>query len=327
METLSRQIGFRKIERVGNKLYVNGQEVKLRGVNRHDVHPKTGRAITPELVEQDARLFRGANVNFIRTSHYPPREDFLDACDRYGIYIEDEIAVAFVYQAIQPTQNDPDFTAGYMNQFAEMIEQNRSHACVIMWSLANESFWGSNFQKEYDYAKAEDTTRPVIFSYPITMPQGTRAYDIWSLHYAGWDCDPSSKADNFSIGESWGHDAPVLHDEYAHGPCYDLPEQMRDPAVRDFWGESIKRFWESIFTTDGALGGAIWGGIDDVMITPDGYTQWEWGIYDGWRREKPEYWLTKKGYSPIRIEASRCPTRGRAIRCPCRSRTGSTTPI
>jgi len=99
---------------------------------------------------------------------------------------------------------------------------------VIMWSLANESFWGSNFQKEYDYAKAEDTTRPVIFSYPITQPQGTRAYDIWSLHYAGWDCDPSSKADNFSIGESWGHDAPVLHDEYAHGPCYDLPEQMRD---------------------------------------------------------------------------------------------------
>ncbi len=310
VETLSKAIGFRKIEKAGNKLYVNGQEVKLRGVNRHDIHPKTGRAINPELVEQDARLFRGANVNFIRTSHYPPREDFLDACDRYGIYIEDEIAVAFVYQSIQPTQNDPDFTAGYMEQFAEMIERDRSHACVIMWSLANESFWGSNFQKEYDYAKAEDTTRPVIFSYPITMPQGTRAYDIWSLHYASWDCDPSSKADNFSIGESWGHDAPVLHDEYAHGPCYDLPEQVRDPAVRDFWGESIKRFWESIFTTDGALGGAIWGGIDDVMITPHGYTQWEWGIYDGWRRKKPEYWLTKKGYSPIRIECKSLPNPG-----------------
>ncbi len=317
VETLSRQIGFRKIEKAGNKLYVNGQEVKLRGVNRHDIHPQTGRAITPELVEQDVRLFRAANINFVRTSHYPPREDFLDVCDRYGMYVEDEIAVAFVYQGIQPTQNDPDFTPAYMGQFTEMIERDRSHPCVLMWSLANESYWGRNFQKQYDYARAEDASRPLIFSYPITMPEGTRAYDIWSLHYAEYGCDVATKTDNHTIGESWGHDAPVLHDEYAHITCYDLPEQKRDPAVREFWGEGIKRFWQDIFTTDGALGGAIWASIDDWMAAPDGYRApegypaLEWGIIDGWRREKPEYWLVKKAYSPIRVEEKPLPNPGR----------------
>lgn len=321
VQTLRKQIGFRKIEVRGNKLYVSGREVKLRGVNRHDIYPKTGRAITPELVEQDVKLFREANVNFIRTSHYPPREDFLEACDRYGIYVEDEIAVAFVYQSIQPTQNDPDFTAAYMDQFTEMIERDRSHPCVLMWSLANESYWGRNFQMEYDYAKAEDPSRPVIFSYPITMPEGTQGYDIWSLHYAEWDRDPAEMADNHSVGKAWGHRAPVLHDEYIHIPCYDLPEQRRDPAVREFWGQSVKRFWESIFTTDGALGGAIWAGIDDVMIAGDGNRGFEWGIIDGWRREKPEHWLTKKGYSPIRIAEQPLanPGRGRALRIPIRN--------
>jgi hypothetical protein len=318
IESLSKQVGFRRIEVRGNKLLISGQEAKLRGACRHDIHPQTGRAITPQLVEQDVQLFRAANINFVRTSHYPPREDFLEACDRAGIFVEDEIAVAFVYQGIQPTENDPQFTAGYMNQFAEMIERDRDHPCVIMWSLANESYWGRNFQLEYDYARAEDPSRPLIFSYPITMPEGTQPVDIWSLHYAEYGHDPAEMEDNHSVGQAWGKRAPVLHDEYAHLPCYDLLEQRRDPAVREFWGESIKRFWEAIATTEGALGGAIWGGIDDCMITSQGFTAWEWGIIDGWRRQKPEYWLLKKAYSPIRIADAPLPVpgRGQALRLP-----------
>jgi hypothetical protein len=299
VETLSRQVGFRKIEAAGNRLLVNGMEVKLRGVNRHDVHPNTGRAVTPELVEQDLRLFREANINFIRTSHYPPREDFLDICDRYGIYVEDEIAVAFVHV----TQNGPDWTSAYMHQFTEMIERDRSHPSIIMWSLANESYWGSNFQKQYDYVKAEEPSRPTIYSYQITMPEGNLSFELWSLHYAGWNCDTAEQTDNGSVSGSGAHEVPVLHDEYAHIPCYNIVEQMRDPGVREFYGESIKRFWDNIYTTPGALGGAIWGSVDDVIAGSQGYThQREWGIIDGWRRPKPEYWLTKKAYSPIRIE-------------------------
>ncbi len=307
-ETVARRFGIRTIAVAGRELHVNGQAVKLRGVNRHDVHLLTGRTVTPDQVEADVRLFREANVNFIRTSHYPPREDFLDLCDEYGIYVEDEASVAFVYQFIQPTQNDPDFTAAYMDQFAEMIERDRSHPCVIMWSLANECFWGTNFRHEFDYAKAADPARPVIFSYPNTMPEGTPPCDIWSSHYANWDRDPSVQSDTWSRFGPGSGDRPVLHDEYAHIACYDIAEQRRDPAVREFWGESIKRWWERIFTTPGALGGAIWGGIDDEIITRDGYTtNREWGIIDGWRRRKPEHWLTRKAYSPVRLQDWRLP--------------------
>ena len=320
VETLSLQVGFRKIERVENKLYVNGKEVKLRGVNRHDVHPIKGRAITPELVEQDVKLFKEANVNFIRTSHYAPRKDFLQACDEHGIYVESEIAVAFVGQFNEQNQKDPDYTSKYMNQFAEMIETNRSHPCIIMWSLANESNWGMNFQKQYDYAVLEDPGRPTIFSYPTTMPEGTEAYDIWSTHYADYDSDTGKQTDTWSRFGPGVNKAPVLHDEYAHGSCYNHSELMRDPGVRNFWGESIKRWWKNIFTTEGALGGAIWGGIDEVMVgghswgnimAPEGYSwAFEWGIIDGWRRKKPEHWLTKKAYSPIRIEETPLPNPG-----------------
>ncbi len=303
LEVVRRRFGVRKVEVVGRKLLVNGREVKLRGVNRHDVHLVTGRTVTSAQVETDIRLFRGANINFIRTSHYPPREDMLELCDEYGIYVEVETAVAFVYQFNRPTQNDPAYTAAYMAQFTEMIERDRDHACVILWSLANESYWGANFRRQYEYARKVDPDRPLIFSYPNTMPEGAPACDVWSLHYADWDQDPSVQTDTWGgYGLATGA-MPVLHDEYAHIACYNLSEQRRDPAVRVFWGESIKRWWESIFTTPGALGGAIWGGIDDEMISATGYTgNREWGIIDGWRRKKPEYWLTQKGYSPIRMQ-------------------------
>ena len=308
LEKVSRRFGIRNVRVAGKELLVNGRPVKLRGVNRHDVHLLTGRTVTPAQVEADIRLFKEANINFIRTSHYPPRQDFLEFCDQYGIYVEDETSVAFVYQGIQPTQNDPDFTSAYMDQLVEMIERDRSHPSVIMWSLANECFWGTNFQREFDYAKTADPSRPIIFSYPNTMPADAGPCDIWSSHYANWDRDPGAQSDNWSRFGQFAGVMPVLHDEYAHIACYNRTEQRRDPAVREFWGESLKRWWESIFATPGALGGAIWGSIDDEIITPEGYTtNREWGIIDGWRRRKPEHWLTKKAYSPVRLQDWRLP--------------------
>jgi hypothetical protein len=293
-EFLAKKVGFRKVERRGNKLYVNGKEVKLRGVCRHDIDPLRGRLTNPTLDDRDVVVLRDANVNFIRTSHYPPTEAFLEACDRYGMYVEEETAVCFVDAtwnvSRMASENDPNFTARYLNQFAEMIERDRSHPSVILWSLGNESQWGTNIAREYAYAKNEDRTRPVIFSYPKTVPQGTDGYDIWSEHYP--DVDGDLKSAEF----------PKLNDEFAHVACYNAATLQRDPGVRDFWGESIKRFWENCFNSSGCLGGAIWGGIDEVFMLPEspvGYG--EWGIIDGWRRRKPEYWLTKKAYSPIRI--------------------------
>jgi beta-galactosidase/beta-glucuronidase len=299
---LERKIGFRKVERRKNKLYVNGEEVKLRGVCRHDVHPLRGRSTTPEMDEKDAILLRDANVNFVRTSHYPPTESFLEACDQYGIYVEDESAVCFVDQAWSvsgSSESAPDFAARFMNQFAEMIERDRSHPSVIIWSLGNESRWGTNFKKERVYLQQEDPTRPVIFSFPESVPAGVNAFDIYSDHYPAFNGDLTSQG------------APKLNDEYAHVSCYNTETLKRDPGVRNFWGYSLKRFWENCYAAEGCLGGAIWAGFDEVFLlpgSPAGYG--EWGIVDGWRRKKPEYWLTKKAYSPVRIADSRIPNPG-----------------
>jgi len=292
-QKLAKKIGFRKVERRKNRLYVNGEEVKLRGVCRHDTHPLRGRSTTPAMDEKDVILLRDANVNFVRTSHYPPTESFLEACDRYGVYVEEESAVCFIVQEWSTStqrESAPEFTSRYMNQFAEMIERDRSHPSVIIWSLGNESHWGINFEKERAYVNQEDPTRPVIFSYPDTVPKGLNGYDIYSEHYPKFDGDLTSK------------EIPKLNDEYAHISCYNTETLKRDPGVRNFWGHGLKRFWENCYKADGCLGGAIWAGFEEVFMLPEspaGYG--EWGIVDGWRRPKPEYWLTKKAYSPVRV--------------------------
>ncbi|HHX59792.1 MAG TPA: hypothetical protein GX707_03490 [Epulopiscium sp.] len=119
------------------------------------------------------------------------------------------------------------------------------------------------------------------------------------MHYSNLEEDLSKKCDNVSVGYSPGYDMPVIHDEYAHIPCYNRTEHRRDPNVRNFWGESIKKFWDKIWNTKGALGGAIWAGIDETDIFCGGKTSLEWGIIDIWRRKKPEHYMTRKAYSPI----------------------------
>ena len=113
---------------------------------------------------------------------------------------------------------------------------------------------------------------------------------------------------------------PVLHDEFAHIPCYDLDELQRDANTRNFWGESIKIGWENIFETDGALGAALWGGIDDVLLYSGRHTErWqshsdgqtagygEWGsVLDAYLREKPEAISDQEGYSPVRVDEENC---------------------
>lgn len=289
-ETLQRKIGFRSVERVGNQLLVNGQPVKLRGVCRHSIHPIYGRAVPAEFDEVDAALFRAANINFVRTSHYPPTEQFLDACDRHGIYLEEETAVCWSNVDGGPSSNLA-FTGRFLSQFQEMIQRDRDHAAVLFWSLGNESRWGDNFAAEHLYAAEHDPSRPMIFSYPDDVPLTTGAFDIYSKHYADVNSDLRSGT------------YPLLNDEFAHISCYNLDTLRRDPGVRNFWGESIQRFGDKIVSEDGCLGGSIWAGIDDIFQLPGGPAGYgPWGVIDGWRRAKPEYWLTKKAYSPIRIE-------------------------
>lgn len=325
LQTCHVKVGFRKITYGGmdgtdkRELYINGQRIKLRGTCRHHVHPTLGRTTTPAMDRYDVELLKGQNVNYVRTSHYPPTKAFLEACDELGMYVEEETAVNFQYaNTLGPWPDDEEW---YMDQFAEMIERDQSHPSVIIWSLANECSWlkgpeGDKFRRQYQYIKQADTSRPSKFSYPFFVEDGT-VTDIYSVHYANYTDSPVAYRTGYGEENFTGKDfgTPVLHDEYAHIACYNLNELDRDNNVRNFWGESIKKFWEGIVRTDGALGGALWANIDDVFQIPDGVKKrhqehtagsatgyGEWGnMSDQWRREKPEYWLTKKAYSPVRV--------------------------
>lgn len=323
-------IGFREVEIEGNKLLVNGKPVKLRGTNRHDIHPLLGRMTTAEYDKMDVLLAKEANINFIRTSHYPPSKAFLDYCDKYGIYVEDETAVCFVgthrihaYQASGASQNDPEFTDKYLSQVEEMIQNHRNHPSVIIWSIGNENVFGNNFNETYNWVMENDLSRPVIYSYPGHVPDSVKLYDILSMHYPGWKGGCNQYG--ISIRGFDYEKMPVLFDEWAHIPTYCISELRDDPNVRNFWGQSLDSMWTNLFDTEGGLGGSIWCMIDETFMLPQdlpGFNDWwgiidpdvipptfmrpcvgygEWGIVDCWRRKKPEFWLTKKAYSPTKI--------------------------
>jgi hypothetical protein len=306
-EIISKQIGFRQIEVVGNQLYVNGKTVKLKGVNRHEVHPLKGRSLTPELWQKDAELFKAANVNYIRTSHYPPSEEFIKWCDKIGLYVELENPICWVGHHANKywVNNDPTRSDLYP-YFEQTSRKNiaffRNHPSIIIWSMANESRWTENWSKLADLYASEDSTRPASFhdqGYGGFNNYGSTKMPIANIHYPG-TAGPSV-AENF--------DRPLLFGEYAHLNTYNRVEIVTDPGVRDAWGRGFKKMWEGMYKSRGCLGGAIWSGIDDVFYLPDGRTvgYGEWGPIDGWRREKPEYYHMKKSYSPVKVHNRQIP--------------------
>lgn len=324
----TRLIGFRDIRIVKDRMLVNGKPVKLRGACRHDIHPTLGRTTTPELDSLDVARFKEANMNFVRTSHYPPSEKFLEYCDRMGVYVECETGVCFVETHRQKnyapgaSQDDPSFRERYLSQCQEMVKSFRSNASVLFWSIGNESRYGKNFQLCWDWVKATDRTRPVIFSYPGSVDTKEKIYDLLSMHYQ--DVNGDLHQWGMTIRNFQGYGLPVIFDEWAHPACYTYKTLQDDPNIRSFWALSLDKMWSRLFPTSGGLGGAIWGYIDETFALPDpkvGTPFWkefahtakpkeyegkcvgygEWGIVDVWRRRKPEFWATKKAYSPVKL--------------------------
>lgn len=296
VQTVIRKIGFRSIRMEGNQMLVNGKVVKLRGVDWHQSSPLIGVAADPEHDRESLIKLKEANVNYIRASHWPQYEYVLDLADELGFYVEQENSVMFVSDG---RASDPKYLNNYMGQFSETIEKDRSHPSIVIWSIGNESAWGSNVAATHDYVKAVDPSRPVKFSWGFNAPAGYT--DLFSIHYTPY-------------GHTFGtHDKPELYDEYAHGYVYYGDWIDDDPAYRDFYGTALHRLWDDLYETPGVLGGAIWHSRDLRFYGPDGIWQGflvNWGILDEWNREKPEYWNVKKAYSPVRIGADSLPNPG-----------------
>ena len=296
--------GFRQVAVKGNELLVNGKPVKMRGVNRHDVHPLTGRSITPALSRQDALLFRDANCNYIRTSHYPPSEEFLDAADELGLFVESEAALTWVQHGASPiwklwNYKDEKFLPYMIQANADNIHAGRNHPSVIIWSLGNESLWSPLWEKVLAFVKKTDPSRPTTFHDQCWggYNNAHSKADIAVYHYPDIN-GPAYAAKSVR---------PVLFGEYAHLSCYNRRELATDPGIRSAYNAPLVTFYDSIYHYKGCLGGAIWSGIDDIFHLPGGQIvgYGPWGPIDAWRRPKPEYAGVKKAYSPVKITGMR----------------------
>ena len=167
IQVIPQKVGFRKIELMGEVFTVNGVAIKLKGVNRHDYNPKDGRVVSREEIEEDIILMKKHNINALRTSHYPNSEWLYDLCDEYGLYVIDETDLEC--HGFELTGNyswisdDSNWELAYVNRMERMIERDKNHPCIIMWSLGNESSFGVNFKAMAKRAKELDNTRLVHY--------------------------------------------------------------------------------------------------------------------------------------------------------------------
>jgi beta-galactosidase len=302
VQSNTQKIGFRQIELRGNQFFVNNQPIKLKGVNHHEVHPLRGRSLTPELCRKDVELFRAGNCNYLRTSHYPPSEELLQACDELGMFVESEASLCWIEHGASPiwkTWNylDTQYLPYMVRADLENVLSGRQHPSVIIWSLGNESRWSPLWERVNAEVKKLDPARPTSFHdqcWGDYNNAGSKA-DIANYHYPGLNGPRECEKEK---------SRPTMFGEYMHVQCYARRELETDPSVRsDAYSRTLKQMVDSVYQYPACMGGAIWSGIDDIFHLSSekicGYGPW--GPVDGWRREKPEYIGMKKSYSPVVI--------------------------
>jgi len=293
VERLERKVGFREVEVSGSEVLLNGVPIKLRGVNRHEVDSLTGRADTARHADTDARLFKEANINYIRTSHYPPTREFLEACDKYGIYVQ--VEAPFVWTHVDSESTVLTYAETFLDPTAAMVRFHGNHSSVIMWSLANESHWTDNYEAALELVRVEDPTRPVVFE--SEQVRDSQVTDIAVRHYPAL---PWTQESLLPAGDG----RPVILGEYFHTEVYNTVSLEINPGPAEAWAagqNSLDSYMGLIHASDFILGGAIWAGIDETFDlgngTSNGYG--DWGLIDGVRRKKTEWWHSKCFHSPI----------------------------
>ena len=250
--TFSTKYGIRDIVIKNSLVYINGQRVFFKGVNRHDTHPVYGRAVTTESMLQDVILMKRNNINTIRTSHYPNAAKMYAMFDHYGLYCCDEADLED--HANQSISDRKSWIPAFVDRINRMVLRDRNHASVIMWSLGNEAGNGSNFGPCYDEAKRLDN-RPV--HYEGTRSNGNygggRFSDFYSKMYPGqaWMDQNTNNLDK-----------PMFICEYAH-------------AMGNAVG-NLKEYWQKIEASNSCVGGCIWDWVDQAIYDPQEMKQ---GIY------------------------------------------------
>ena len=280
-ERIAVRIGFRSVAVVDGVLTVNGAPILLRGVNRHEWDPRTGRTLTPETMLADVLAMKRHNVNAVRTSHYPPDPRFLDLCDRHGLWVIDECDVethGFAFSGWRGNPSaDPAWREAYLDRAERMVERDKNHPCVIMWSLGNEAGTGANLAAMAAWIRERDGSRLIHYE---GDHENCSYADVYSRMYAGL---PEVAA----IGHRQEPGtADPAHDAHRRG----LPFLLCEYAHAMGNGPGGLRDYQELFEAHPRLaGGFVWEWIDHgiARTADDGTPYYAYGgdfgeeVHDG----------------------------------------------
>jgi beta-galactosidase len=252
VESVPQRVGFRRVEIKDGRFQVNGVPILFKGVNRHEHDADTGHTLSTEAMLRDIRLMKQHNINAVRTSHYPNDTRWYDLCDEYGLYVVDEANIeshGMGYSPARTLGNNPAWKTAHLDRTMRMVERDKNHPSIVMWSLGNEAGDGVNFQATSAWIHQRDTSRPVHYEGAGERPH----VDIVSYMYAR----PSSLAAYASMQQA----RPFMLCEYTH-------------AMGNTNG-NLDEYWELFYSKPQLQGGFVWDWVDQGIRTtqPAGNTR------------------------------------------------------
>jgi beta-galactosidase len=261
-ESISTKLGFRKVEIINSQLLVNGVAIRLKGVNMHEHNEITGHVIDEATVLKDIRVMKSNNINAMRTCHYPQQEFWYEMCDKYGLYLVDEADIeshGMGYDKDVTLADKPEWAAAHLDRMLRLVERDKNHPSVIIWSMGNEAGDGHNFLNGYKWIKGRDLTRPVQYERAekeTNTPE--RHTDIWADMYA-------TIPDIEAYAKDVKKDRPMIMCEYAH-------------AMGNSTG-NLQDYWDVIEKYPKLQGGFIWDWVDQGFLktNENGEKYWTYG--------------------------------------------------
>ena len=245
IEAYSPNVGFKKVEIIGNAIFINGAAVKFNGVNSVMHHPLHGKAVPTETIIKDFTLMKQFNINLVRTSHYPPSQEYLDLADQFGIYIVNEAELEC--HSFLHLSNDPLWKPAFLDRGRRMVLHDRNHPSIVFWSAGNESGTGNNFKYVIEQGKKLDPARPFwmyganVFLIPYEDIVGPRYWKPFQLKELA-EQDPAKDS------------RPSFMDEYLCASGNGLG--------------GLDEYWDLIYRYPRLSGGAIWDWVGPGMKVP-----------------------------------------------------------
>ena len=303
VQATSCRVGFRSVEIKNGQLLVNGKAILFKGVNRHEHDPVTGHVIPVESMKKDIQLMKQFNLNAVRTSHYPNDPIWYKLCDQYGIYVIDEANIeshGYGYKPDQTLGNNPDYLDAHLYRISNMVERDKNHPSVILWSMGNEAGTGSNFLAAYQWIKQRDDTRPVHYE------RAEKDTDIRERH-TDVITDMYASVAHIQRYLDSDPDRPFFWCEYAH-------------SMGNSTG-NLQDLWDFVESQPQHQGGFIWDWVDQGILTKNAKGRDIWGYGGDFEPEgtytdlnfccnglvapdrslHPAIWEVKKVYQYIKI--------------------------